>query len=76
VGDELLPPVFFSLIEAFRALEMKRDLTNPTFEDLMSQLNQYDRNLVTVVLNSLIFVGLVRATGTSLAMPRYRIAKL
>jgi len=76
MGDELLPPVFFSLIEAFRALEMKRDLTNPTFEDLMSQLNQYDRNLVTVVLNSLIFVGLVRATGTSLAMPRYRIAKL
>ena len=76
MGDELLPPVFFSLIEAFRALEMKRDLTNPTFEDIMTQLNQYDRNLVTVVLNSLIFVGLVKATGTSLAMPRYRIAKL
>ena len=76
MADELLPPVFFSLIEAFKALEMKRDLTNPTFEDLMTQLNQYNQNLVTVVLNSLIFVGLVKATGTSLAMPRYRIAKL
>jgi hypothetical protein len=76
VGDELLPPVFFSLIEAFRALEMKRDLTNPTFEDIMTQLNQFDRNLVQVILNALVFVGLVRATGTTLAMPRYRIAKL